>query len=78
MRALIFLFAFLPFTGLTQNGDSILNKQKFEMRQLVIPASFIGGGFLINNNARESVKNEIVEERNEHIPGFHTHTIHTN
>jgi len=55
--------------------DSAINfnyKPKFEYRALAPSVSLIIAGISVNGNARESFKNEIVEERNEHLSGFHT------
>ena len=40
---------------------------------LIAPSALIVTGVALNGNGPESVKNEIVEERNEAIPMFHTH-----
>jgi len=64
---------FFPFFGFGQAPDSIVNqKPRFQIRQLIAPTSLIAGGILLNSNAKESIKNEIAEERNDHLPGFHT------
>ena len=41
--------------------------------QLFVPLSLMAAGFSLNGNSSESIKHEIVEERAERIPGFHTH-----
>lgn len=75
-QRLLFLYlAILPFVGMSQFRDSTTSagyKPSFTFRALIPPVSLIAGGLLTNSNARESVKNEIVEERNEHLSGFHT------
>lgn len=40
---------------------------------LYAPAALILGGVATNGNGAESLKNEIVEERNKHFSGFKTH-----
>lgn len=45
---------------------------RYNFKQLIIPVSLLGVGFAVNGNGRESIKNEIVEERNEHIANFRT------
>ncbi|GEP97738.1 phosphatase PAP2 family protein [Chitinophaga cymbidii] len=45
---------------------------KFQRKQLFVPATLIVAGFGLNGNGRESIKNEIVEERNEMVPHFRT------
>lgn len=44
----------------------------FRSYQLLPPATLILGGILANGNGCESIKNEIAEERNEHLTGFRT------
>lgn len=65
----------LPFAGISQVRDSSINvsdKPKFQYHAFVPSASLIIAGISVNGNARESFKNEVVEERNEHLSGFHT------
>lgn len=45
----------------------------FRSYQLLPPATLILSGILVNGNGCESIKNEIAEERNEHLKGFRTH-----
>ena len=66
------------FTSVIIDGDSSKiqikkGKDKFNIKQLSVPAGLIFSGILMNSNRTESIKNEIVEERNEHIPNFKTH-----
>ncbi|MGE7776492.1 phosphatase PAP2 family protein [Chitinophaga sp. NPDC101104] len=42
-------------------------------RELFIPGSLILAGIAANGNGQEGFKKELVEERNEHLPAFHTH-----
>ncbi|MEH6305937.1 phosphatase PAP2 family protein [Olivibacter sp. CPCC 100613] len=44
----------------------------FHTRQLYAPIGLMLSGFLANSNGPESLKMEIVEERNEHFANFHT------
>ncbi|GAA4309180.1 phosphatase PAP2 family protein [Compostibacter hankyongensis] len=56
--------------------DSILISQKplrFTFRQTFIPAGLLVSGIATTDNGRESLKNEIAEERNEHFSSFRTH-----
>ncbi|MGN6214504.1 phosphatase PAP2 family protein [Parafilimonas sp.] len=72
---IVLLFACACVTaGHAQNADSTFKNKPFQytFRRVVIPVSLIGTGFSVNGNGRESIKNEIVEERNEHIPKFRT------
>ena len=57
-----------------QQSDSISARPLyFSVRQLNIPLTLGLMGVLANGNGHESLKNEIVEERNEHIQTFRTH-----
>jgi len=47
--------------------------QKFKIKKLYAPAALMLTGFLLNDNNQESLKNEIVEERNEHFLNFSSH-----
>ena len=64
-------FAF-PVFSQTPDSSYLSRKDKFRIRKLYVPAILIGAGIGMNSNGTEAVKNEIVEERNEHVPGFHT------
>jgi hypothetical protein len=48
------------------------NALGFTVKQLYAPAALIVSGFIANGHSRESIKNEVAEERNEHIPHFKT------
>jgi len=52
--------------------DTLYLRNAYARRQLYLPAGVILGGIGLNGNGRESFKNEIVEERNEHFGGFRT------
>lgn len=58
-----------------QAPDSTMLKTNatLHMRQLSPAAGLMLSGILLNGHRKESLRNEIVEERNEHIPHFHTH-----
>jgi len=53
-------------------SDYVEQAIKFNRKQLYYPVGLMLGGFLANGNGPESFKMEIVEERNEHFPNFHT------
>ncbi|MFC6102268.1 phosphatase PAP2 family protein [Olivibacter domesticus] len=55
-------------------GKSFYEQQPLNFRggQLYAPISLMLSGFLANSNGPESLKMEIVEERNEHFANFHT------
>lgn len=86
ITSLVFLTLF-NFQGFSQNADSTgkefrLNETqtnatwsdapRFTIKQLYAPASLILSGFIANGHSKESIKNEVAEERNEHIPHFKT------
>lgn len=60
-------------SGFSQNADSTRHELRFSHRQLYAPAALIISGLIANGHSRESIKNEVAEERNEYIPGFKTH-----
>lgn len=69
---LLFLFqnSFLVFA---QNSDSLItvNKPyKFQYQKLYVPAGLMLTGVLADGRGDESLKNEVAEERNEHLFGF--------
>ena len=76
----IFIIHFL--LGFAQEKDSVLQevipsqekvlKPKFQSKKLYIPGALLISGLLLNSNGKESFKNEIAEERNEHLGNFHT------
>lgn len=49
------------------------DRQVFKVRKLYVPAGLAITGLALNSNNSESLKNEIVEERNEHFPNFKFH-----
>lgn len=85
MKQLIISLTFLMFSqaqGFSQNADSTVKEIKlqqsrvsptrFTLKQLYVPASLVLSGFIANGHSQESIKNEVAEERNEHIPHFRT------
>jgi len=73
-----FLFyscTFFISLGFAQTRDSIIVRPlpSFTVRQLSLPLTLAVLGIAANGNGRESFKNEVVEERNEMMPKFHTH-----
>ncbi len=46
--------------------------ERFRIRKLYIPAALVTVGIVLNGNGCEAPKHELVEERNEHLAGFHT------
>lgn len=66
---------FIALLSQAQSADSIVQQQhpRFSLRQLNVPVTLGLMGIFANGNGPESLKNEIVEERNEHMNSFHTH-----
>lgn len=62
-------------TCLFAQSDSIYlhERPKFLSVQFIPPVALMMAGLLTNGSGRESLKNEIVEERNEHLSHFRTH-----
>jgi len=58
-----------PFRSLIDMKDM----ERFEYPKLVIPIILVGSGISMNGNHFESIKHEIVEERNEIMPSFRTY-----
>ena len=78
MRHFLAFFLFLNFPLLTfaQQKDSIQIENRhlaFDLRGTIAPAALMTSGIVFDGNGRESVKNEVVEERNEHLFGFTNH-----
>lgn len=59
-------------TSVNDNNTFKVKPLRYTTKQFIVPVSLVGVGFTINGNGRESLKNEIVEERNEHIAHFRT------
>ena len=73
---LVLTFLFCNFLSFAQGSDSLnqfLIKEKFEFKKAVIPTSLLIGGMVTQLGRDESISNEIVEERNEHLFGFTNH-----
>lgn len=66
------ILSLLCFQAFPQKADSTISAIRFTRKQLYAPASLIFSGFIANGHSRESIKNEVAEERNEHIPHFNT------
>lgn len=70
-------FAEKPQSELKENTASSIDyypdKQVFRIRKLYAPTALLAVGLALNSNNEESLKNEIVEERNENMPHFRIH-----
>lgn len=59
-----------------QQKDSLFSENTrfdFQYRKLYFPVSLMISGIVADGRGKESLKNEIVEERNEHLFGFKNH-----
>ncbi|TDE11034.1 phosphatase PAP2 family protein [Dyadobacter psychrotolerans] len=70
--ATLLVVVVLHFSAFSQNADSTRKELRFSFPQLYAPFALILAGFISNGHSRESIKNEIAEERKEHIPRFKT------
>lgn len=72
-----FLFSFFILLSIFgQKQDSVYyssQRFKFGIKKLYIPTALLVSGVIFNGNGRESLKNEIAEERNKDILGFENH-----
>ncbi|TXF77431.1 phosphatase PAP2 family protein [Chryseobacterium sp.] len=62
--------------NIAQQTDTLnLNNKRFafQYKKIYVPAALMASGIIFDANGRESLKNEIVEERNEHLFGFTNH-----
>ena len=75
MRLLIIflLFSTSSFAQSLSPADSLPVRRPLALQQFYAPASLIIGGLIANGHSEESIKNEVAESRNRHIPRFHTH-----
>ncbi len=46
---------------------------EFKYNRLYLPAGLMTAGIILDTNRKESIKNEVVEERNEHLFAFQNH-----
>lgn len=76
-KSFLFLMIFnLFYLNSAQEKDSIqVETQKFQFKyqKLYVPSLLMTAGIIFDGNGRESLKNEVVEERNEHLFGFTNH-----
>lgn len=75
MRLLIIFLvtSTLSFARQATPGDTLTTRPPLTLRRFYTPASLIIGGLIANGHSEESIKNEVAESRNRHIPRFHTH-----
>lgn len=73
---LLVLFFNLMTLSFAQKSDSLTIENKhfdFKYNKLYVPVGLMASGIIFDGNGRESLKNEVVEERNEHLLGFTNH-----
>lgn len=71
----LFIFFFMS-SNFAQHRDSIkIENQRFDFKykKWYVPAGLMISGIIADGRGKESIKNEIVEERNEHLFGFENH-----
>lgn len=71
---LLLLFASTcSFASPLAPSDTLPARRQVTIQQFYPPASLIIGGLIANGHSEESIKNELAESRNRHIPRFRTH-----
>lgn len=76
MKAIVFPLCFLLLQGLhAQYSDSAkrIKPVKFSFKETYIPVGLVVAGLLANGRSPESIKYEVAEERQEHLPYFRTY-----
>ena len=66
---------FISFNFAQQKDSLIVENQRldFQYKKLYIPVGLMVSGIIADGQGKESFKNEILEERNEHLFGFENH-----
>jgi len=76
-RWLSFLLFFNVFIlNFAQKKDSLgieNHPLSFNLKKTIVPVALMTSGIIFDGNGRESLKNEVLEERNEHLFGFTNH-----
>lgn len=75
MRLLLILLSVstLSFARPTVPADTLPAPKRVTLHDFYAPASLVIAGLIANGHSEESIKNELAESRNRHIPRFHTH-----
>lgn len=58
---------------ITDSLQPLSYQVEFRYNQLYIPTGLMTAGIILDTNRKESIKNEVVEERNEHLFTFQNH-----
>ncbi len=71
---LVGLFLVFAFSANAQYADNlrISHQTNFSYKQLITPSVLMIGGAALSSNADNSIKNQIDDWRDEHMPDFHT------
>ena len=75
-KLLSFFVVFLVTFNFAQQKDSLrIDHQRFDFqyKKLYVPTGLMIAGVIADDRGKESLKNELVEERNEHLFGFTNH-----
>ncbi|UFK98473.1 phosphatase PAP2 family protein [Kaistella faecalis] len=70
---LFFSFFFLNYAQKKDSSNVENRPLSFKYNKVYIPVGLMTSGIIFDGNGRESLKNEVVEERNEHLFGFTNH-----
>ncbi len=70
---LIFTFCLQSFAQQKDSINLVNQRFEFQYKKMYVPLGLMASGIIFDSNNRESLKNEIVEERNEHLFGFTNH-----
>ena len=74
LSIIVFLLTISFCFGQQMDSLKIENKRfDFQYKKLYVPAGLMISGIIADGRSQESIKNEIVEERNEHLFGFTNH-----
>lgn len=73
--AFLWSFFFMSLNFAQQKDSLKIENQQFDFqyKKLYVPAGLLISGIIVDGSGKESLKNEIVEERNEHLFGFENH-----
>lgn len=73
---LLTMFVIFSFNSYAQQKDSLKienSRFAFGYKKLALPVGLMISGIALDADGRESLKNEVVEERNEHLLGYENH-----
>lgn len=73
LLVILLLISTSSFAHPLTTADSLRVRKPLTLQHFYAPASLIIGGLIANGHSEESIKNELAESRNRHIPRFRTH-----